>query len=50
MLLLSTRTGTERAAVVLVAAIVEEAAGTGALGAVVLAGTWGAALALEVSG
>ncbi|WP_435828856.1 hypothetical protein [Nocardia beijingensis] len=53
---MSTRTGTERAAVEVVGAAVVVAGVTvaarvdeiGALGAVVLAGTWGAALALGV--
>ncbi|WP_321209589.1 MULTISPECIES: hypothetical protein [Nocardia] len=54
---MSTRTGTERAAVEVAAAGVdvtvaravdEDAAEVGALGAVVLAGTWGAAVALVV--
>ncbi|BDT93759.1 hypothetical protein IFM12275_37350 [Nocardia sputorum] len=56
ILLLSTRTGTERAAADVVGAAVvvgvtaadEAAAEVGALGAVVLAGTCGAAVALEV--
>jgi hypothetical protein len=56
MLLFSTRTGTERAAVEVVGAAVvvgvtvvdEDATEVAALGVVVLAGIWGAAVALEV--